>query len=72
MSTNDILRRLQGELALVESGRAAERERCARLAEVYGQRHLAQIIRTPACPHCFGIGYDASGQLCACQENPSF
>jgi hypothetical protein len=24
------------------------------------------------CPDCHGIGYDASGQLCACQENPSF
>ena len=24
------------------------------------------------CPDCRGIGYDASGQLCACQENPSF
>ena len=26
----------------------------------------------PPCPDCHGIGYDASGQLCACQENPSF
>ena len=25
-----------------------------------------------SCPDCRGIGYDASGQLCACQENPSF
>ncbi len=24
------------------------------------------------CPDCRGIGYDASGQLCACQGNPSF
>jgi hypothetical protein len=24
------------------------------------------------CPDCHGIGYDASGQLCACRENPSF
>jgi hypothetical protein len=24
------------------------------------------------CPDCRGIGYDASGQLCWCQQNPSF
>lgn len=24
------------------------------------------------CPDCRGLGYDASGQLCACQQNPSF
>lgn len=22
------------------------------------------------CPHCFGIGYDASGQRCTCTEMP--
>ena len=26
----------------------------------------------PPCPDCHGIGYDASGQTCWCQENPSF
>ena len=26
------------------------------------------IIRSPACPNCRGIGYDSSGQLCACQH----
>jgi hypothetical protein len=69
---SDFLRRLRGEAALVERAQAVERERCARLAEAYGQRHLARIIRTPACPHCRGIGYDASGQTCWCQDNPSF
>ena len=24
------------------------------------------------CPDCRGLGYDASGQLCGCQQNPSF
>ena len=24
------------------------------------------------CTDCRGIGYDASGQLCGCQQNPSF
>ena len=24
------------------------------------------------CPDCRGLGYDASGQLCGCQGNPSF
>jgi hypothetical protein len=24
------------------------------------------------CPDCHGVGYDASGQLCWCQQNPSF
>ena len=24
------------------------------------------------CPDCRGIGYDASGQTCGCQDNPSF
>ena len=24
------------------------------------------------CPDCRGLGYDASGQLCRCQQNPSF
>jgi hypothetical protein len=74
--TFDFLRRLQGEVALAERAatvaRGAERERCARLAEAYGQRQLAAIIRSPTCPDCHGVGYDASGQTCACQENPSF
>lgn len=74
--TFDFLKRLQGEVALAERAatvaRGAERERCARLAEAYGQRQLAAIIRTPACPECHGVGYDASGQHCQCQENPSF
>jgi len=74
--TFDFLRRLQGEVALAERAatvaRGAERERCAKLAEAYGQRQLAAIIRTPPCPDCHGVGYDASGQHCQCQENPSF
>lgn len=68
----DLLRRLQNETALVERAQAAERERCARLAEEHGHPHLAHLIRTPPCPDCRGIGYDASGQLCGCQDNPSF
>jgi hypothetical protein len=24
------------------------------------------------CPDCHGVGYDASGQRCWCQQNPSF
>lgn len=70
--TFDFLKRLQGEVALVERAQAVERERIAKLAEVYGLAHFAALIRTPACPHCRGIGYDASGQTCACSENPSF
>ena len=29
-------------------------------------------VRKSACRDCHGMGYDASGQLCGCQENPSF
>ena len=35
-------------------------------------RHGIPMPEAPACPDCHGVGYDASGQLCACQENPSF
>ena len=44
-------------LLAAAAGAAAERER---------------IKAEPVCPDCRGLGYDASGQLCACQENPSF
>lgn len=76
MTTDDILRRLQGEAALVERAQRTERERCARLAEACGNHHLAELIRTPTCKGCRGLGYDASGQHCYCQyggaDNPSF
>lgn len=74
--TFDFLRRLKGEALLAEQAarvaRDIERERCAMLAEQYGQSELASMIRSPACPYCGGIGYDASGQHCQCQDNPSF
>ena len=35
------------------------------------ERRLAQQAE-PVCPDCRGIGYDASGQTCGCQDNPSF
>ena len=72
----------------VERAVKAEREACAKLCEEqakslaptsiekYRASVLAATIRArgqPApCPDCHGIGYDASGQLCACQQNPSF
>ena len=66
-----------GQLArFAELARADEREACAKRLEAIGCDHCAANIRArsqPApCPDCLGIGYDASGQLCACQENPSF
>jgi hypothetical protein len=39
--------------------------------EAWARNKLARHGINP-CPDCHGIGYDASGQLCACQENPSF
>lgn len=63
----DLLRRLQGELTLVERARTAERERIARLAETWGHTTFAAFLRKPVCRDCHGIGYDASGQVCACQ-----
>lgn len=73
----DILRRLQGEVTLVERAQAAERERIAHLADTWGHRTFAQFLRGqpvtgPECPDCRGIGYDASGQTCGCEDNPSF
>ena len=50
-----------------------------RLVEILGP--LIALVRAdererikagPVCPDCRGIGYDASGQLCGCQGNPSF
>ena len=74
--TFDFLRRLKGEALLAERAatvaRNIERGRCARLAEQHGQKELAAIIRSHACPDCSSLGYDASGQHCQCQENPSF
>ena len=73
---DDFLRRLKGEALLAERAatvaRNIERERCAALAEQYGQKELAATIRSWACPDCKGIGYDASGQRCWCLDNPSF
>jgi hypothetical protein len=66
-----------------EAGAAAERNRM--IAD--GWRQCAQGQRTTQfcavadrlarhginpCPDCHGVGYDASGQLCWCQQNPSF
>lgn len=97
----DILRRLQGEVALVERATAAERERIAHLADIWGHKTFAQFLRAEPkcqypdcaggqngthcrtvchkpradcrtvchkpCPDCRDLGYDASGQVCACQ-----
>ena len=65
----DLLRRLQGELTLVERAAAAERERIAKMADAWGHRTFAQHLRGqpvpgPECPGCHGIGYDASGMRC--------
>jgi hypothetical protein len=35
-------------------------------------RHGIPMPVPSPCPDCHGVGYDASGQLCGCQENPSF
>jgi hypothetical protein len=64
---------------------AAEREACAIAggAAADARRDVAAAIRAQAadrlarhginpCPDCHGVGYDASGQLCWCQQNPSF
>lgn len=64
----DILRRLQGEVTLVERATAAERERIAHLAQQWGHTTFAAFIRNhKPCPDCRDLGYDASGQVCACQ-----
>jgi hypothetical protein len=53
------------------------------LGEIRPGGHYAAAIRAQAtdrlarhginpCPDCHGVGYDASGQLCWCQQNPSF
>ena len=64
----DILRRLQGEVTLVERATAAERERIAHLAHQWGHTTFAAFIRShKPCSDCHDIGYDASGQVCACQ-----
>jgi hypothetical protein len=69
-----------------EAGAAAEREACARLVERDDSMRwsgAADAIRVQAadrlarhginpCPDCHGVGYDASGQRCWCQQNPSF
>lgn len=90
----DILRRLQGELALIERGRKVERQRIAGLARTWGHSTFAQFLledqgqcKYPdcvggqngthchpscTCRDCCGTGYDASGQTCGCQDNPSF
>ena len=65
--TFDFLRRLKGEAALVERAQAVERERCARIAEAWGHSTLAQFLRN-SCRICHQLGYDSSGQLCACQH----
>ena len=41
-------------------------------ARAIERAHGIPMSEAPACPDCHGVGYDASGQLCACQENPSF
>ncbi len=77
--TTSIEDRLERFAALVA---AAERERiiAANAPEIerinahlneWARDRLARHGINP-CPDCHGIGYDASGQLCACQENPSF
>ena len=64
----DILRRLQGEVALVERATAAERERIAHLAHQWGHTTFAAFIRNhKPCSCCHDLGYDASGQVCGCQ-----
>ena len=52
------------------------REVCTLLADT-SYRHRKRLVMAAreslrACPDCHGIGYDASGQLCGCQDNPSF
>lgn len=42
----DLLRRLERELALVERVKAAERERIAKLAQLWGHNTFAQFLRT--------------------------
>ena len=73
---DDFIKRLKGDALLAERAatvaRDIERGRCARLAEQHGQKELAAIIRSHACPDCKGIGYDASGQRCWCLDSPSF
>lgn len=49
----DLLRRLQGEVTLVERAAAAERERIAHLADTWGHRTFAAFIRShKPCSSC--------------------
>lgn len=41
------------------------------LQEVDRQSNQSNIANQ-SCKHCFGIGYDASGQRCECVDNPNF
>ena len=43
-----------------------------RLCRAVERAHGIPMPETPRCTDCRGIGYDSSGQLCACQQNPSF
>jgi hypothetical protein len=47
------------------------REECAAAIRTQAADRLARHGINP-CPDCHGVGYDASGQLCWCQQNPSF
>jgi hypothetical protein len=58
----------------IDTAITAEREACARVCDSWGMgpaEDAAFEIRargTPPCPDCHGVGYDASGQTCGCQD----
>jgi hypothetical protein len=58
-----------GQYLIIRNG--AEARRCSAAIRAQAADRLARHGINP-CPDCHGVGYDASGQLCWCQQNPSF
>jgi hypothetical protein len=58
-----------GQYLIIRNG--AEARMCSAAIRAQAADRLARHGINP-CPDCHGVGYDASGQTCGCQDNPSF